>query len=192
MPISRALCNRYTLITGKNFRLPRRSRIPRIDWNSSNTLIRPAKDSLLLCHLFLQFDALRKQLKMKAGYVTMRFRELGATATPVKASEDAATGQERQYHVVLLPKVRFWPHLVRLVRKGKTTWCCCSRFASGHFGWIGQERQCRLAMFAPIRQERQYHVALLPKVCLWPFQLVWSGKAISFCFVGSDQSGDAK
>lgn len=60
----------------------------------------------------LQFDALRKQLKMKAGDVTMRFRELGATATPAKATEDSSTGQERRYHVVLLPKVCFRPWLL--------------------------------------------------------------------------------
>jgi hypothetical protein len=54
----------------------------------------------------LQFDALRKQLKMKPADVAMRFRELGATATPTKAFGEASDGQaSKKYSVVLLPKV---------------------------------------------------------------------------------------
>lgn len=59
-----------------------------------------------------EFDALRKQLKMKPADVAMRFRELGATATPTKAFGEASDGQaSKKYSVVLLPKGAAGPTL---------------------------------------------------------------------------------
>lgn len=68
-----------------------------------------------------QFDALRKQLRMKASDVAMRFRELGATTTPAKLSGEGSSGQEtRQYHVALLPKGAAGPTLAESFPKLKT------------------------------------------------------------------------